>query len=63
MKTLERDDVIERLTESRIDTCMSDPFYLPDVLRDGVKGFSEMTDEELTQEYNYEFDEEITITK
>lgn len=63
MKTLKREDVIERLTESRIDTCMTDPFYLHDILRNGgITGFNNLDNAELIKEYNYEFDEQIEIT-
>ena len=62
MKTMKRDAVIERLIESRIDTAMSDPFYLFDILNNGNKGFSEMTNEELVREFSYEFDDYIVIS-
>lgn len=63
MKTLKRENVIERLTESRIDTCMTDPFYLYDILQNGgITGFNNLDNADLIEEYNYEFDEQIEIT-
>ena len=62
METMKRDAVIERLIESRIDTAMSDPFYLFGILSNGNKGFNEMTNEELVREFSYEFDDCIVIS-
>ena len=33
MKTIKKELVIEKLIESRIDTCMTDPFYLYEILK------------------------------
>jgi hypothetical protein len=60
---MKRYDVIERLIESRIDTCLVDPFYLYDILKNGgITGFVNMNNDELIEEYHYEFDKEIEIT-
>jgi hypothetical protein len=62
MKTMRRDQVIDKLTESRIDTCMIDPFYLYEAIKNyGLKAFCDYTNKELEIEYNFEFDEEVKI--
>ena len=61
MKTLTRFEAISEITSSRIDTCMSDTFYLPSILEDGHKGFNNYSKEELIEEYRNEFDEDIKI--
>jgi hypothetical protein len=61
MKTLQRDEAISRITESRIDTILTDPFYITSLLEEGHKGFNFYSNDELIQEYNYEFDEQINI--
>ena len=61
MKTLQRDEAISEITASRIDTCLSDAFYLPNILEDGHKGFNNYTNDELEEEYACEFDEMVKI--
>jgi hypothetical protein len=61
MKTLRRDQVIDKLLSSRIDTAMIDPFWLSDILENGIKGLSDYTNNELTEEYLTEFGEKVKI--
>lgn len=55
MKT--REDMIERLVEHRVD-CF-DSRELADLFRDGFRGYEEMSDEELKDEYELYFEEEV----
>lgn len=55
MKT--REDMIERLVEHRVD-CF-DSRELADLFRDGLRGYEEMSDEELKDHYKYHFGEEL----
>jgi hypothetical protein len=59
--TKKRESVIDELIESRIDTIMSDNFYLHNILEFGIKGFSELTNKELKEEFYTEFEEKIKI--
>jgi hypothetical protein len=61
MKTKKRESVIDEIIESRIDTAMSDNFYLPGILEHGFIGFANMSNEELMEEYYTEFEEEVKI--
>jgi hypothetical protein len=62
MKTKKRESVIDEIIESRVDTCMSDNFYLPGILEHGFVGFANMNDKELEEEYWNEFNEDVKIT-
>lgn len=62
MKTMTREDVIKRLTDSRVDTSMQDRYFLSRIFEDGnLVGFNYMSNPELIIEYKYEFNEAIEI--
>ena len=61
MKTLLRCDAMDEILSSRIDTCMSDNFYLPDILKFGFTGFDNMTNKELEEVFFNEFNKTIKI--
>ena len=39
MKKLLRSDAMDQIVDSRVDTCMFDNLYLPDILKLGFTGF------------------------
>lgn len=49
---LTRDEMIERLSDSMIDTLRSDFEYARIIVMSGFTGYNNYTDEELVQEYN-----------
>jgi hypothetical protein len=57
MKT--REEMITRLVDHRID-CWYEwkPYEIDDLFRSGMKGYDEMSDEELKDEYELYFEEE-----
>jgi hypothetical protein len=60
-QTKKRESVIDEIIESRIDTVMSDNFYLYNIIENGCRGISELTDKELEEEYYIEFEEIVKV--
>jgi hypothetical protein len=58
MKT--REEMIKKLVDHRID-CWYEwkPYEIDDLFRGGMTGYDEMSDEELKDEYELYFEEEI----
>jgi hypothetical protein len=61
-KAINRTTAIEQLIRSKIDTCMTDPFYLYDILKyGGISGFVNLNNEDLADEYRMEFNINVFI--
>lgn len=61
MTTMTRDEKIEKMIDSQIDDCKPNDLRetIVELLTDGCKGFSKMTDKEVDEEYeSYGFEEE-----
>lgn len=55
-----REKLIEKLVDNLRDACMGDPEYFDNMVRYGITPLSEMSDEDLLQEYREQFDCEFT---
>jgi hypothetical protein len=57
LKMKNREEMIEQLIEHRLD-CWYEwkPYEIADLFRGGLKGYDEMTDEEIKEEYELHFD-------
>lgn len=48
---LNRDQMIDELTNSMYDAMQQDSYYMDSVIRNGFKGFNNYSDDELLQEW------------
>ena len=54
-----REEMIEQLVQHRLECWFEwKPYEIADLFRGGLKGYDEMTDEELTDEYELYFESE-----
>jgi hypothetical protein len=63
VKTMNRESVINELVDNEMDTLLSKDgrACLESTVRDGVIGFNNLSNDDLIQEYEYLFDEQIKI--